>query len=88
MLDKDGTILFEDNRRKIIKVTYADGSRAYKVKEMRKNCFNCNKRVHRDSGKLIMSELAKNLQTPKFFCHKCYVAVNDIINKINKERKQ
>lgn len=88
MLDKDGQVLFEDNRRKVIKVTYADGSRAYKVKEMRKDCFNCNKRVHRDSGKLLMSKLAKNLQTPKFFCQSCYIAIKDIINKIEKtERK-
>ena len=84
MLDKDGTILFEDNRRKIIKVTYADGSRAYKFKEMQKDCFGCNKRVHRDSGKLIMSELATQLQKPKFFCHKCYVEVKSIIKQLEK----
>ena len=82
MFIKDGKVLFEDNSRKIVKVTYKDGSRAYMIKEMKKDCSYCKKSVHRDSGKLYMNENIPNLQQPKFFCHSCYVSLMKVVKLI------
>ena len=85
MIEQDAKVLFEDNNRKILKVMHSDGSRIYKIKEMQRDCFYCNKKFHRDSGKLYMDELIPKLQQPKFFCHSCYVNLIKLI-KLIKQR--
>ena len=82
MIEKDAKVLFEDNNRKIMKVIHSDGSRSYKIKEMQKNCFYCNSKVHRHSGKLYMNELIPKLQLPKFFCHSFYISLMKMVKLI------
>ena len=53
-----------------------------KIKEMKKPCSSCKRKVHRDSGKLYMNEELPNLQQPKFFCHSCYVRLIKLIKLI------
>ena len=88
IVEDEGKILYEDNSRRIIKVQYPDGSRAYKFKEMRKTCFACNKTVHRESGKRCMTKLIRVLITPKFLCHSCYVATVKLVKHMAKTEKK
>ena len=84
MIEDNGQILHEDDFRKIIKVTCPDGSRIYKYKEMQQPCFACKNKVHRDSGKLYMTDLIEVLNKPKFLCHSCYVVTVRLVKHMIK----
>ena len=70
MIKNLGKVLYEDNFRRIVKIEFTDGTKHFIVKEMQKHCFYCKKKVHRDSGKYLMSSLIPKLKRPKFFCFK------------------
>ena len=74
-----GKVIHKDNDRIIEVGTYADQSKVYKIHQMQKPCFYCNKKVHRDAGKFLMNDKIKRLNTPKFFCIKHYREALEII---------
>ena len=77
-----GKVIHKDNDRIIEVVTYDDKSKVYKIHQMQKPCFYCNKKVHRDAGKYLMNEKVVKLKIPKFFCIKHYIEVKELLSRL------
>ena len=77
-----GKVLHQDNDRIIELVTLSNGSKQYKIHQMKRKCTYCNKEVHRDSGGLIINEKIIKLQVPKFFCNKHYIETKKLLKQL------
>ena len=76
-----GKVIHQDNK-KVIEVIHKLHSKEYKIHNMQRQCTYCKKTVHKDSGKMVMDSRVAKLSTPKFFCHKHYVAVIKILKTL------
>jgi hypothetical protein len=77
-----GKIIHKDNDRIIEVINYVNKTKVYKIHQTKRHCFYCNKKVHKDSGGLLMSEKVKKLMLPKFFCNKHYIEVKQLLKQL------
>ena len=77
-----GIIIHKDNKSIIEVVNYPDQSKVYKIHQMQKPCYICKKKVHRDSGKYLVSEKVAKLNIPRFFCFEHYLEVKEILTRL------
>mgnify|MGYP003111130777 CR=1 FL=1 len=77
-----GKVIHQDNDRVIELVKKSNESKEYRIHQMKRNCTYCNKRVHKDSGGLLMSIKVNKLKLPKFFCAKHYVETKELLSRL------
>ena len=76
-----GKVLHKDNDRVIEMISKSNG-KEYRIHQMKRNCTYCNKRVHKDSGGLLMHDKVIKLQLPKFFCNKHYIETKKLLSRL------
>ena len=82
MLTELGTIIYKDDDRVISVAILPEGTKEYRIEQLKRNCFYCNKSVHKDSGGWLRSDKATKLVLPKFFCRSHYTELKVLLKSI------
>ena len=82
MLTELGTIIYKDKDRVISVATLPDGIKEYRIEQLHRKCFYCNKSVRKESGGWIRSDKVTKLVVPKFFCRTHYIELKVLLKSI------